>query len=426
MLIHIVQAGDTLSAIAQQYGVSVSRLLLDNGLNLMSQLVVGQALLVTLPSVTHTVRGGDTLTSIAAAYGITAIELMQNNPNLILTPVIYPGQDLAIAFRGGKRRTVSTSGYAYPFINRNTLRLALPYLTYLAIFSYGFRESGELIPIDDNELIRLAYEYRVAPVMVLTTITEEGHFSGEKAEALLSDIGFQNRVLDNIIETMREKGYLGLDVDFEFIPPEQSEAYVAFLRNAHDRLQANGFFMSVALAPKTHADQPGLLYEAHNYPVIGAIADNVLIMTYEWGYTFGPPMAVAPINAVRSVVSYAVTEIPPDKILMGIPNYGYDWTLPYERGISRALGIGNQEAVVLAAQNRAEIRFDPVAMSPYFNYSSGGARHVVWFEDIRSIEAKMNLADEFQLLGVGYWQIMKPFAQNYMLLAVRYGVRKVV
>lgn len=137
-------------------------------------------------------------------------------------------------------------------------------------------------------------------------------------------------------------------------------------------------------------------------------------------------MAVAPLDQVRRVVRYAVSEIPTSKILMGVPNYGYDWMLPYEQGVSRAENIGNQGAVLRAARYGAEIRFDETAQSPYFEYYAGGNRHVVWFEDVRSVEAKLALTDEFDLLGVGYWNIMRRFDQNWALLAARYGIVKVV
>ncbi|MBS5659858.1 MAG: hypothetical protein KHW79_01085, partial [Clostridiales bacterium] len=146
-----------------------------------------------------------------------------------------------------------------------------------------------------------------------------------------------------------------------------------------------------------------------------------------WGYTYGPPMAVAPLNKVAEVLDYAVTEIPPEKILMGIPNYGYDWQLPFERGVTRATTIGNQQAIEIAARYGAEIQFDETAQSPYFEYfTRNGVKHVVWFEDIRSIQQKLDLADEFRLRGVGYWNIMRPFAQNWALISALYDVQKVV
>ena len=424
MLIHIVKAGDTLYSIAALYGVSVERLRTDNGLSPSQQLVVGQALIVLIPSVVHTVSRGDNLYSIADAYGVTVIELLQKNPSLMLNPTLYPGSQLTIAFRGEQTRSMSTTGYAYSYINRDILRCALPFMSYFAIFSYGFKESGEPIPVDDEELIALAYEYEAAPVLVFTTIDEQGSFSGGKANALFYDLNYQNLVLDNVVETMLEKGYVALDVDFEYVDPDDEDAYIAFLENARDKLHAQGLLLNTALAPKTSASQQGLLYEAHDYERIGAIADNVLVMTYEWGYTYGPPMAVAPLNQVRRVIEYAVSAIPIEKIQMGIPNYGYDWTLPFEKGISRARSIGNQTAVSIAAENNAAISFDETAMSPYFEYFSEGREHIVWFEDIRSIKAKFDLAEEFGISAVGYWNIMRPFAQNSAYLSYAFNIEK--
>lgn len=160
-----------------------------------------------------------------------------------------------------------------------------------------------------------------------------------------------------------------------------------------------GYQVSVALAPKTSSGQPGLLYEGMDYEKLGNAADHVFLMTYEWGYTYGPPMAVAPINKVREVLDYAVTEIPREKILMGVPNYGYDWKLPFVRGGSGATLIGNVEAVRIAEDMGVEIQYDETAQSPYFTYLQNGVQHEVWFEDVRSIREKIMTSLSYQFLG---------------------------
>jgi len=422
--IYVVQRGDTVRRIASRYGVSYQTILSDNGLSATEPLVVGQALLILFPEEVYTVRQGDTLSAIARSFGTTTGELRRNNPELILNPTIYPGQQLTISFTEEKRRTLLAGGYAYPNINRTTLRTTLPYLSRLTVFGYGFTEDGNLIAINDLPLIEAALSENVAPFMLLSSITENGNFSGERASLLFRNTDLQNRVLASVIQTMQRKGYQGLDIDFEYIPREDSEGFLRFLENATAQLHAAGYPTHVDLAPKTYADQPGLLYEAHNYGAIGSIVDTVLLMTYEWGYAYGPPLAVAPLDQVRQVVEYAVTEIPREKILMGIPNYGYDWTIPYEKG-DRAVNIGSQAAVRRAARYGAEIQFDEVAASPYFYYrDENGRRHVVWFEDIRSIAAKYDLLDEFGLLGSGYWTIMRPFRQNWAFLGAAYNIRK--
>ena len=149
-------------------------------------------------------------------------------------------------------------------------------------------------------------------------------------------------------------------------------------------------------------------------------------MSYEWGYTYGPPMAVAPLNKVREVLTYATSQIDNRKIYMGIPNYGYDWKLPYEKGISKARSIGNEEALNIALFHNVTIQYDPVAESPYFEYTAqDGNDHVVWFEDIRSIQQKFALIDELNLLGGGYWNLMRAFAQNWAFLSYQYNINKI-
>ncbi len=134
-------------------------------------------------------------------------------------------------------------------------------------------------------------------------------------------------------------------------------------------------------------------------------------------------MAVSPINKVREVVEYAVTRIPPGKIDLGIPNYGYDWTLPFVRGRSRARTISNLEAVQLAIDAGVDIFFDETAMSPYFQYEKDGQLHEVWFEDVRSYREKFSLLPEYSLRGMGYWQIMRFFRPNWLLLQDTFLIR---
>lgn len=424
MLIHVVTPGETINGIATRYGVSPERLITDNALAADRPPVVGQALVILFPDRIHTVQAGETLTAIAAEYGTSVDQLLRNNPQLGGLPLLQVGDVLAVDFMQEKQGTLSVNGYAYPFIDPNVLRVTLPYLTTLSIFSYGFESDGSLIPADDEALLEAARMYGTGSVLVLTTLSREGNFRSELADILLTDPAVQERLISNLLAVMVEKGYAGVDVDFEFIPPQNAEAFVAFVQNLTARTNALGLFTTVALAPKTSADQPGLLYEAHNYAALGAAANSVLLMTYEWGYTYGPPMAVAPLNQVRRVVEFGVTQIPPEKIDLGIPNYGYDWPLPYVRGETRARTIANVEAINIARRYGAEIQFDELAQSPYFYYTDdNGTEHVVWFEDARSIERKLALAAEFGLHGVGYWTVMRWFPQNWAVLNTMYTLR---
>ena len=261
--------------------------------------------------------------------------------------------------------------------------------------------------------------------MLISTLTSEGGFSNELANKILNDEYSQDILIENIVNNIEEKGYYGLDIDFEFILPEDKENYSGFVRKAKEKLSEKGYILIVSLAPKTSSDQKGLLYEAHDYYAIGQIADYVLIMTYEWGYTYGPPMAVAPINKVIEVLNYAVSEIEREKIFMGVPNYGYDWRMPYIRGETKAQSISNTEAINRAVRYNAEIMFDELAMSPYYEYTDEeGNGHIVWFEDARSIEAKTGLVYRYGFTGISIWNIMNLFTQGYNLIYDSFNVVK--
>ena len=423
MTIHVVQPGETLDTIAASYGVDPAQLGAANEVPDDGALAVGQTLVVRFPRQVHAVRPGETLSSIAAAYGTDPRIRWQNKWALGGGDALTVGQLLVVSYLDEKIGAAAFNGYAYPFISPQLLAAQLPYLTYMAPFTYGISAGGGLLPLDDGAMISAAIERGTRPVMHLSTLTESGRFDTERGAAVLTDYALQDRLISEIFETIQSKGYVGLDVDFEYLPGYLAAAYAAFLDRLHRMLRGQGLFLWAALAPKTSAAQQGLLYEAHDYAGISAAVDAVLLMTYEWGYTAGPPMAVAPLPSVRAVLDYAVTEIPAGKIFLGIPNYGYDWPLPFVRGTTRAQSISNQRAIELALEHEIAIQYDETAQSPFFHYTdSGGTVHEVWFEDARSLDAKLRLIAEYGFQGGGVWNLMRPFSQIWQVTAGLYDI----
>lgn len=426
MRIHVVRPGESVYSIAQQYGVSYQKIISDNELENPNRLVIGQTLVILEGIRRHRVAPGESMYSIARLYGISINALISANPQITNPAQLNIGQVINIPPRTISFGPIEVNGYTFPNIDREVLRKTLPHLTYLSIFSYQVSPDGSLNTIPDEPLIQAARAARVAPLMVVTNIEEGGGFNSDIAHTILTDTQAQDNLINNIIRNLREKNYYGLDIDFEYIYPYDRENYNNFLRRVTRTLRPLGYSITTALAPKISATQQGLLYEAHDYPVHGALVDHVILMTYEWGYTYGPPMAVAPINEVRRVLNYAVTAIPRQKIFMGIPNYGYDWTLPYTPGTA-ARTVSNTGAVDLAANTGAIIRYDQTSQAPFFNYyDSNGRQHVVWFEDARSMLAKFTLANEYRVGGLSYWTIGRYFPQNWLVLSSVYNVRKVI
>ncbi len=422
MLIYTVKPGDTLAGISRRYGLSPLRIAADNGLSDMSRLVPGQNLLINVDSVRYILDEGQTLFSISQEYGVPLDELIKANPGL--NPLnLRPGDTVMIPVaRREKRRPILVNGYAYPSINTNSLNCVLPFLTFLSPFSYKLTPTAELVSPDDSDLIFRAQRSAVMPIMVVTNIFDKG-FSTEVLSVILASEELQERLIGNILSELTGKNYYGVNMDIEYIAPDDRDRYNAFLERLAERLHNEGFIVMSALAPKISADQPGVLYEAHDYAEQGRIVDYVIIMTYEWGYTYGPPLAVSPINEVRRVLDYAVTEIPPEKILMGMPNYGYDWTLPFMRGTA-AQSVSFTQAVDLALRYGVEIQFDEQAQTPYFYYTDNGTQHVVWFDDPRSIDAKLQLIDDYRLAGASWWTVNRCYVPNWLVLQNMYETVK--
>lgn len=426
LIIYVVNRGDSLYSIGRKYGVSPYTIAIDNQIENADLIAVGQALVIEEGARRHTVAPGQSIYTIARIYGVTVGDIVAANPGITDPSLIYPGITLTIPKKEQKLGVMEVNGYAFASTNLDIIRRTLPNLTFISIFSKPVNPDGSLQSINDAPIIQAARTGGVGPFMVITNISQKGGFSSDLAHTILTDDKLIDTLLNNVISELKSKNYYGLDIDFEYIYPEDRENYNNFLGKAVSRVKSQGYPVSTALAPKVSAAQKGLLYEAHDYPVHGQLADHVILMTYEWGFTYGPPMAVAPVNSVKKVLDYAVTAIPSSKILMGVPNYGYDWTLPYKEGTA-AQPLSNPSAANNAAKLGAEIKFDNTAMSPYYNYyDKDGKEHVVWFEDARSIDAKLKLVNEYKLGGASYWTIGRYFSQNWLVLDSLYNVRTVL
>ncbi|MDE3837805.1 spore gernimation protein [Bacillus methanolicus] len=468
MIIHVIQRGETLWQLANRYGVSISQIIAANELPNADRLVIGQAIIIPVAARQHRVQAGETLWGIAQSYGVSSEAIIQANritnpsainPGMILyiparTHTVQPGESLEqIARRYGTTvqelmRTnqiqnpnlitpgmVLTIPFAKPVIDVNAytinygeegardVREVGEHLTYVTPFVYTMRADGSIDSINDEPIIQAARADRIVPMMSITNFTARNPGS-RLASTILSSTELQNRLLTNVLNTMREKGYRGLNIDFENVFPADRERYNQFLQRAVDRLHPEGYFVSTALAPKTSSEQTGLLYEAHDYAAHGRIADFVILMTYEWGYRLGPPQSISPLNQIRRVLDYAVSVIPRNKIFMGFQLYARDWLLPHVQG-REAETFDMQEAVRRAVRYNAVIQYDQTSQTPFYRYvDEQGRNHEVWFEDARSAQAKFDTVKEYGLRGISYWVLGYPFPQNWTLLEDNFRIRK--
>lgn len=248
MEIYVVKEGDNVDAIARSFDLPVEILVWDNQIEPPYRLAVGQALYI---------RGAS------------------------------PGNGASPSF---ERPSLYVFGYAYPFIDNTVLEQTLPSITDVYVFSYGFTMDGRLVPpaVSDQWLIEAAWKGGVRPIMTLTPLGADGRFNNALVTQLMENPQTQQRLIWSVGNELLEKGFAGVDIDFEYVERTDREGYARFVALMNQMLTPFGYQVTVALAPKTSAGQQGLLYEGMDYRLLGEAADRVMLMTYEWGYTSEP------------------------------------------------------------------------------------------------------------------------------------------
>lgn len=420
MFFHFVKKGDSVYKLSKEYNVPVNQIIQDNNLEEPYELLIGECLIINPSNKSYIVKESDSLDTLSKKFSITKEKILKDN-SLKDENSIKPGLRIHLDYDNLEKVNGLINGYCYQGITNKVLNSTLPTLSYISPFAYRLKENGNLVPLDDQRIINKADNHDTNSMLVVANIKESGGFSTSLASKILNNQNAINTLINDINNTIKEKNYHALCIDFEYVNEDEKNLYTEFIKKVKEGIKDKKLF--VALAPKNSDEQKGLLYTAHDYFSLGKIVDYVILMTYEWGYTFGEPMPVAPLDQVRRVIRYAKSKIDESKIIMGVPNYGYDWTLPYQKG-SKAESIANVDAINLAKKYNVEIKYDSQSQTPYFNYKKDGKLHVVHFDDACSINAKINLAIDENIKGLSIWTVTTYFPQLILLIDYYFNIEK--
>lgn len=425
MKIHVVQKGETIQSIADLYGVPVELIVIANGIVATGNLVPGQTIVIAFPEKTYIVQYGDTLLDIADKNSVTVLELLRNNPFLADRQYIYPGETLIISY-GKKIRRVTTNGYASAYINRDTLRKTLPYLTYLSVLGYRVTGNGEVADIDDTEILQLSKAYEVAPLMIINTLSTLGQTNVENAFTILNNEANMDRLIDNLIAILKIKGYYGINITYELLSNLTLPAYETFSTKAYNRFKREGLYFLVTLSPNILITATEITFEKVNYSKIATQSDGLVVLNYLWGSYLGPPGPVASMGKINEFLDFLSPMVHPGKLVLGLPLIAYDWELPYTVGLSRASSLSLDSAITLAKQYNANIQFDNTSQTPFYTYNTQTSgipiEHVVWFVDARSMDASLKIIIDRGLSGSGLWNIMQFVPQLWTVINTQYEI----
>lgn len=421
MGVHVVGTGENLWSISNKYGVPMQTIVELNGLPSASVLVPGLALYIPdnqLPIRTYQIKQGDQIRTLAQKFNTDISTILGANPGVDPSK-LYIGQIINIP--SPIKLEISTLGFIVPSGESAVLSILdsiAGQLTYLAVVAYSFTAEGYAYnEIEDSAIIARSKQLNITPLLMIRNFTGID-FSAELAGQVLANPVYRRNLVLSIVNLTSLRGFGGVSIDFEFIPPAQRNNFNLFLRDLKKAL--GELILHVNVHAKTKDIPTNRIIGAYDYASIGSAADIVAVMTIDYGYPGGPPEPIAPIWWVEQVVQYSITQINPRKLQIAMPLYGYD----------KVVGTNATQAMsVVTAQNRAistgsPIQFDQHSMSPWYRHWSEGVEQVVWFEDIRSFIEKYRLMDLYQLAGTTFWQISLPAPQNWAYLSKNIIVSK--
>lgn len=222
--------------------------------------------------------------------------------------------------------------------------------------------------------------------------------NNQQNNMILVDPDTRTKAVNNIVDLVNKYDYAGVNIDFEFIPPWTRSGYTAFVKQLSQKLKKHDKLTTISVFPKI--DVPLELQGAYDYAALAPLVDKMVIMTYDKHWSTGPAGPIAPIEWVEKNVQYALEYLPAKKIILGIANYGYDWSGEHGQDISE------KQALKIARQKNKKIKWSNKYQTPYFNYTDeSGEKHEIWFESSRSNTHKLDLVNKYDLGGIGIWRL---------------------
>jgi spore germination protein len=421
MAVHVVRAGENLWSISKQYGVSIQTLINLNGLPTASSIVPGLALYIPdnqLPFRFYQIKKGDMLWKLAQQFHTNTAAIIAANPGIDPNRLVI-GQKINIP--SPIKLNIATLGFVVPSSGSTILSLLdtlANQLTFLAVVAYSFTKEGHAFnEIEDKPIVAKSKQLKITPLLMIRNFTG-GDFSADLAGQVLENTTYRRNLVVSIVDLTKQRGFGGVSIDLEFVPPARRQDFIAFLTELKNGL--GKLLLHVNVHAKT-ADLPtNRIVGAHDYDAIGKVADIVAVMTIDYGYPGGPPDPIAPIPWLEQVIQYSISQIHPSKLQIAMPLYGYDKVVHTNKTYALS---------VLAAQNQAisfgaSIQYDNTNKAPWYRHWQGTEEHVVWFEDIRSYIEKYSLIDIYKLFGTTFWHINLPAPQNWAYLGKNITVVK--
>lgn len=278
-----------------------------------------------------------------------------------------------------------------------SLRSAAGRLDFVSPGFYSIAADGQVLGDDVPAIDEAARQGGAKLVPMFQNKPRYGEFT-----PVLAEPPVRSRAIAGIVGLVERHGYDGVHLDFEGLRPEDRGSLTRFVADLADQLRPRGKLITVSV-PSRVSDAAGTWSAPYDFAELGRLCDYVVIMTYAFRTAANPsPGSIAPIAQVERSAAYTTSQIPASKVLLGVGLWGYDWSVTSP---GRAVTRRHPEIIALAQQRGGTFGFSEADQSAWLRYADGSGARMVWFEDARSVEAKLGVAVRHGLAGVAAWRL---------------------
>jgi spore germination protein len=283
-------------------------------------------------------------------------------------------------------------GYFYDPGNEGSaaamLKHYVPFLTGIIPFWYTIDSSGSITGQTNPSVLQIAAQHNLWTFALVENMAGQSVFG-----PLLNSEANSKRAIENMLTLVEDNGYDGVNLDWEGIAPSEQNNFTDFVQQLAEVFHRHGYYVTLSLPAETGYEPNNSWTGAYNYPALAKSADLLMIMAYDEHYAGGSPGPIASPQWVKLVLNYTISAVPPSKVVLGIPGYGYDW------GGAGTVALSYSQAQSLEQQYTGQSSLN------HFVYVQDGQVHSVWFEDTQSLLSKINLVSDYELRGIALWRL---------------------
>jgi spore germination protein len=350
-------------------------------------------------SVVTTAKRGTGVTILGEQNGWMLVETPDTTKGWIAKWLVKPKKSLT--YQNSSSKTIA--GYYVENNSRDragyqALANNLPYINMVIPFSYKVDSYGTVLGSHNTKAASLA-KSGGQKLLALVNNIQGANFNSNTVHRMLSNAAARSRAVSGITRLLINKGYHGVNIDFENVPARDRYYLTAFFRELSAALRPRGLLVTASVPAKTYDNTRSAHSGAYDYKALAPYLDQLMVMAYDEHYAGGTPGPVASYPWFEKVINYTLRYFPSQKIVMGIAAYGYDWTA--KSGKARHTNAILQ----LIRKYRVVPKWHSKYRVPYFTYKSWGVKHQVWYENVHSTAAKLNLVKRYNLRGVAVWRL---------------------